>query len=259
VDIPKGFTKLLEETSDNAHVAAAWKWCGILLAAFIVLAACAVFGLWKNIEVLICLLIEASRTIRAVPSLVIFPVIMVASILGTSLICMLTLLGVATTDAEEAQPWVEVWTEYLQPIALRLGESDDRDAYGAAQHTVLLLVVLTFFWMYCIHVAVFMCIVALTVTNWYFYRHKEGNPVGLNCCKDGWYPCRPVVISFFKVFRYHFGSLAVGALINALATIPRLLLEYIIKQTRLSKGQGNNRVSVALGWTTRCCRIACSS
>lgn len=250
LEIPLGIEKLLQHQSNSSQVSSIWKWGGVLLLVFIFLCVCGVFALWKNLEVLIGLLHEASRTIRSVPSLVMFPVIMVASMLVTCAFAMFILMGIATTDAVAAEPWIHLYLDYVAPI-FKVSGYNVKDPYGAAQETIGILVVVVFLWAYFTHVAVFVCIVALTVTHWYFYRKDSDNNMGLNCCRYGWYPCKPVTISFFKVFRFHFGSLAVGALINTIATIPRLLLEYVTRQTKIS--EQHNQLTRALGWTTRCC------
>jgi len=105
------------------------------------------------------------------------------------------------------------------------------------------------FWSYALHMAVFRTTIAGAVAHWYFHRNDEDN-AGTGINSAGWYFGRPVVYSMCRVYRYHWGTMVFGSFIIALATMPRLILEYVLAQT--GEAEDANALTRCLIWSVRC-------
>jgi len=92
-------------------------------------------------------------------------------------------------------------------------------------------------------------VVAGAVAHWYFHRNDEDN-AGTGINSAGWFFGRPVIYSMCRVYRYHWGTMVFGSCIIALATMPRLVLEYLLSQT--GEAEDANAMTRCLVWCVRC-------
>lgn len=245
VTVPEGISKLVDKASDDDNLREVFKWAGIILMVVNVLLMCLVCAIWKNFEKLIALLKAASRTIREMPSLLVFPLFLVPSMIVTSCLFLYILMGIATTEQEEAEKFMKFWNTCIEPIMFLWKEED---TFKKACMTVAWFAVFSFLWAYFMHVAFFIAIVAFAVSHWYFYRDDPERNAGTGIHSGHWFFGRPALLATLKVFRYHFGSLAFGSFVMAVATLPRIILEYIVKQTNAEA----NSVTRAIVWVLRC-------
>lgn len=225
-----------DENSQSIYLA-----CAVALAIGIALLLCAVCAFQRNFALLVALLKEASRTVREMPSLLLLPVFSFATIFVASLALLRTVLGVLTLEPKNLKPWIE----------LVGADPEDPTAYDNAQRGLMWLMVFSFLWIFFFHVAIFISTVAGAVAQWFFFRKDPDAGVGVGRHADGWFFGRPVLLSLGRVMRYHLGSLAFGSLVIAIATMPRLILEYIDQQTK-----GQTESNPALQGTIqamRCC------
>ncbi|CAG0879319.1 unnamed protein product [Cyprideis torosa] len=88
-----------------------------------------------------------------------------------------------------------------------------------------------FFWVTQFIIACQHVVVAGAIATWYFTRDKN---------KLGW----PVIASFYRLVRFHLGSVAFGSLIIAIIQFIR----YLLKKVKNRVGSGN-----ALGCLVKCC------
>jgi hypothetical protein len=217
-----------------------YKWGAIILAVVIVLLACITLCLHKQFDRLVALFQEAAHIVRMIPSLLIYPFFVVASMMGMSFFFLYLALAIASVQVASI-------ANELEQIGAAFNTTAD-DAYTQTQKAGLWTVIFGFLWIYYMHVAIFICTTSMAVSQWYFYRNDpEARGVGIGSA--GWFPGRPVIVATGIVFWYHLGSLAFGALIVALVTMPRLILEYIVQQYKLEE---QNQVTKVLVWVVRC-------
>lgn len=98
-----------------------------------------------------------------------------------------------------------------------------------------------FLWVNQVNVALGQCVLAGAVAAWFFTpnKNKGGLDMGL----------RSLMHSVWNVFRYHFGSLAVGAFIIAVVQFLRALVYYFQKQAQAQK----NKVAEIALRICQCC------
>lgn len=246
--VPDALQKMLDQAGSDQEMEQYYKYAAIILAVVIVLLLFAVCALWKNFEMLIALLKEASRTIQEMPSLLVFPFILVCSMLVTFMLFLTILLGVATTDPVAVAPLLEVWIKWAEPV-LKAVDLQGENSFKQMQQAFIWIGIFQFLWAYFFHVAMFTSIVAISVANWYFYRDDPERNAGTGIHSAGWFPGRPIILSTYRLCRYHLGSMAYGSFIMAAVTMPRIVLEYINSTTDTD----SNQVTKAIVWALRCC------
>jgi hypothetical protein len=85
-------------------------------------------------------------------------------------------------------------------------------------------------------------VIACTCVIWY-YNNKDS---------PNYFP-RPILTSIWWAFRYHLGSIALGAFILAIIWFIQLILAYIAKKVDDMKKKGVE--SKVLEWTVKCLMI----
>jgi len=218
-----------------------FKWCGIGLAIGIVVLVCVVLALRKNFDILVALFQEAAHVVRMIPSLLLYPFIVVASMMVTSLFFLQLVLAIATAKSPSLE------TE-LERLGKSLNTTAD-EAFSQSQQAGLWTVLFGFLWVYYMHVAVFTCTCAMCVSQWYYYRNDPEQGRGVGISSAGWFPGRPVIVATGIIFWYHLGSLAFGSLLVAIVAMPRIVLEYIVQRYKLE--EQNSAVKVII-WVVRC-------
>merc|ERR1719183_289876 len=129
---PTEVQSLLDEASGTNKMAEVYKWSAIVLAILIALLFCVVIGIWKNFEILIALLKEASRTIRQMPSLLVFPFMGLVSMVVTSFAFLTIFLGIATTDSRSVESLFDAWKAYVEPM-LEMADLKGEDSFEQMQ------------------------------------------------------------------------------------------------------------------------------
>lgn len=181
---------------------------------------------------------EASRTVREMPSLVVFPVFLVISGAICSWFMMQIWLGMATLEPENVELFL-----------IKLGVNDPGN-FQRIQQAGMWGIIFGFLWIYFFHTGLFTCLVASSVSHWYFYRQDPERSAGTGINSGGWYFGRPLVRSCGRICSYHLGSVAFGSWVMTMVTMPRIILEYLANQ---SKAEDQTEVTKCVVRATRCC------
>jgi len=245
---PTEVQSLLDEASGEDKMMEVYKWSAIILACLIMVLVCVVIAIWKNFEILIALLQEASRTIRQMPSLLVFPFMGLVSMVVTSFGFLTIFLGIATTDSRSVESLLEAWKTYVEPM-LEMADLKGEDSFEQMQEWGMWIILFHFLWAYFFHVAMFVAIIAFSVSRWFFYREDSEHDSGTGIGEDGWFFGKPILVAFKELCRYHLGSFAFGSFILAVVTMPRIVLEYISANSAADQ----NQVTKAIIWALRCC------
>eukprot|EP00039_Didymoeca_costata_P016944 m.308853 g.308853 ORF g.308853 m.308853 type:complete len:692 (+) comp16473_c0_seq23:194-2269(+) len=162
--------------------------CGIFV--------CLICAMRKKIYSAVQLYEEAAEAVCEMPTIFCIPFCSVFFILAWLAGWMYIMLYLATSEGFYRDENHQITTELSEEMQIKL-------AY----------MVLAFFWLIQMIVAMEEFIVASTIVIWYLqHGHTDGFPL---------------MESIWRLFRYHFGSLALGSLIIALIQFGRTILEYI--------------------------------
>mmetsp|Transcript_69564 Transcript_69564/g.196191 ORF Transcript_69564/g.196191 Transcript_69564/m.196191 type:complete len:743 (+) Transcript_69564:126-2354(+) len=235
-------TENILQAQDSVRMKQFFAGASAALGIGILLLFCVFLHVRRQFKLLLALTNEAARTICEMPSLLLFPFINMASLGLFAAGLLWTMLGALTLDPEEAAPYFE-----------KLGFTDleDPENFGAAQRALMWLIIFSSLWIYFFHVAMFTTTVAATVSRWYFFRQDTENNAGTGWRSQGWYFGRSVVHAIGRVLRYHWGSLALGSLVITLITLPRLILQYIDRETK--EAQESNALLKCVMRVAQCC------
>eukprot|EP00931_Biecheleriopsis_adriatica_P045100 TRINITY_DN25848_c0_g1_i1.p1 TRINITY_DN25848_c0_g1~~TRINITY_DN25848_c0_g1_i1.p1 ORF type:complete len:731 (-),score=121.37 TRINITY_DN25848_c0_g1_i1:50-2242(-) len=222
IDVPAGAADLLNASGDSSerHTDKLFAFAAFALAALIAFLLCMVLTMARQFKILIALLKEAGNVVRLVPTLVLLPLLMLASIAFFSAVLGAGVIGAVTARPEQVQATFE---------SLHIQGDDALSSFQTAAGCCFLF---GYIWLYFFHVAIFTNTIALTVSRWYFrgdlQEHRLCPSLG-GCAKD---LGGPVIVSLIQVFRYHLGSMAFGSLAMTVCTIPRIVLEYVDRHTK---------------------------
>jgi choline transporter-like protein 2/4/5 len=230
-------------TKNSSEIAYVFQGCAWLLLAVILALFCMCVAFKRNYHILVALLREAATTMREMPSLLLFPFPGAGSLVFFALVLMRTMLGVATLE-----PHTEA-SKRLGDLAGRIFDGQPHEELDNGKFILMWVLIFVSCWSYALHMAVFRTTVAGAVAHWYFHRNDEDN-AGTGINSAGWFFGRPVIYSMCRVYRYHWGTMVFGSCIIALATMPRLILEYLLSQT--GEAEDANAMTRCLVWCVRC-------
>jgi choline transporter-like protein 2/4/5 len=221
----------------------------------------------KKIKICIGVVREASRAVRSMPSLVVFPVVPfvmllvlvaywlpIAALIKSSSSISVSDVTAATAKATAvASGGRYVLNTTAMDAAMNASLSS---AGGAAAGTgfgmkavqpsnvgsmLLWYHLFGLLWTNALIDAISMCSIAGAVSKWYWSKEKSVKEMGLF----------PLGKAFYNCFRYHMGSLCFGALIIAIIQMIRIILTYIDQNT---KGlQDKNKFLKILMKVLQCC------
>mmetsp|Transcript_25467 Transcript_25467/g.49918 ORF Transcript_25467/g.49918 Transcript_25467/m.49918 type:complete len:751 (+) Transcript_25467:65-2317(+) len=237
-------TDKMLRAQEDAEMQKWYQWAAIGLAIGICLLFCIVIALRHNFKVLAALLEVASQTLREMPSLLLFPFLNLISLACWLVLLLYVLLGTLALDNSVAMRWLE------KMGVQNLGLQDVKNA-KFAKRGFMWTTLFSFLWIYFYHIAAFQTTIAGAVAHWYFYRLDPEHSAGTGIHSKGWFFGRPLVYAYCRVVRYHMGSLALGSLILALVTLPRIILEYLDQQSK--RASENNPVVQLAFRAIRCC------
>jgi len=207
---------------DSKHLQTAAFVGAIILAIIIPILALAMCCMRQTFRICVELMRQAGQTLCEMPSLLLFPFVVFISIAAHGLLLMRVLLGVVTLEES-------FFTDRLK------WETPTIDDMNEARFYLGWTVIFSFLWIFYFHVAVFTVTVSGAVSHWYFYRNDADRNAGTGIHSDGWFFGRPVIVALARVYRYHLGSCAFGALLMATLNTLRLILEYINARTKDSQ------------------------
>mmetsp|Transcript_50643 Transcript_50643/g.134433 ORF Transcript_50643/g.134433 Transcript_50643/m.134433 type:complete len:775 (-) Transcript_50643:35-2359(-) len=230
-------------TKSSSEMAYVYLGCAWLLLAVILALFCVCVAFKRNYHILVALLREAAQTMREMPSLLLFPFAGAGSLVFFAMVLMRTMLGVATLEPQSEA------SKRLGDLAGRIFDGQPHEELDNGKFMLMWVLVFVSCWSYALHMAVFRTTVAGAVAHWYFHRNDADN-AGTGINSAGWYFGRPVIYSMCRVYRYHWGTMVFGSFIIALATMPRLILEYLLSQT--GDAEDANAITRCLVWCVRC-------
>merc|ERR1712224_169173 len=179
--VPDGVKSLLHDTGANTDL---YKYAAIACTVLVLLLFCAVCALRKNWKLLIALLKHASKVIRQIPSLLVFPLALLCSIAlsGT----LLTLLGlmILTAQQEKVNPTLEKYFHSALDFA-------------QAQNVALILLAIGYLWVYFFHIALFTAMVAYVTCHWLLAPTEVRNRVRASNILG-----KPICVSAAAILRY---------------------------------------------------------
>lgn len=248
-DMPAELGSLIQDSTQDEQMREVYKWSAVGLLLCILLLACAALAARKNLQILVALLKEASNTMREMPSLLLAPFMLALSMIFMSVVMLWVSLAFATASASDIPRTTEAWHLYIYP-ALKAAGLAQANEMTQMRQTALVFNLFVFLFIYHFHVSLCIAITAMCVSHWYFYRNDPERNAGTGVNSEGWFFGRPILLAFLRLCRHHLGSLVFGSCIMAIATMLRLIFEYIAAKT---KDQESNPVVRAAVCACRCC------
>jgi len=187
----------------------------------------------KRIKLAIAVIAEASKALRAMPSLLFVPFLknIALSLVFAWCIWILMLLASSGTN-------IATSIESAQS-----GHTGQTFKPSSVLNFLQIYYVFGLFWSWWLLIAVLQCTIAGAIGSWYWSLDKTSKGM----------PKSPVCRSFGRAIRYHLGSLAFGSLILAVLSLARAILAYASHQA--GKAPNNRVLKVCLA-CLQCC-LAC--
>lgn len=225
------------------------------VAAFVVLVlifvyVCVVCAMRHNFRLMIALFQQSTAVIKQLPSLMVFPLFLLGAVFLTMMLLGYVFIGYLTLEQAELENIVATWNT-LAPTSWDIDTEEELENFYEG---IIWVLVASFIWFYYFYVAIFRLVTSLGVSTWYFYRNDPDNSAGTGWYADVapcWYPGKPAVLACSRVFAHHLGSAAMGSFIMTLATMPRIIFEYV--QSRTGGAEQSNPMMVAIIRCARCC------
>ena len=175
---------------------------------------------------------EAARSVQAMPTIIFFPVIQSAALIGFIVVWLIYAIYLASVGDLST-------TEYSNTgitVTVRSFEYDEKT------ENMAWYLIFCFFWTTEFIEAVGLIVIARAVASWYFTRDKSSIGTGT------------VLHSMKQVITYHLGTAAFGSLIIAILQIIRAVVTYIQKKLEEStEGTEANKVVKCIGCMFQCC------
>lgn len=192
----------------------------------------------KKIRITIGIIKEASRAIQRLPLLVLFPI--------WPIVMMLVLFIYSAIIAAYIYSSASVSLDGLTGSASVLNNNTTETMLSKVNSNQAMRIMFAyhffgFLWTNQLINAISMCTIAGAVCRYYWCKEKTAANIGRF----------PILYSFKNCFRYHFGSLAFGALIIAIVQFIRAVLLYIDHQTQ--GVQKSNLVVKVMMKVVQCC------
>jgi len=180
----------------------------------------------KRIELVVQLFKEAGRALTKMPLLLFYPLLTFTSVIVV--LCYFGYYGLLLLSAGE-----QVIDESSQHVTYEISETLQ---YMTLYH------IFGFYWTFELCVAFQEAVIAGSIATWYFTREKSDM---------SW----PIAKTFWRTFKYHLGSLLLGALIIAIVKIIQFIVWYFEKQ--IKKASNGNMTVEWLIKIVKCCLWCC--
>ena len=216
-----------ESSQDEVHYWAVAAY--IFIAVDIVMVLVLIF-LSSRIRIAVGIIREASKAVRTMPLLILFPLIPTLSVIALVVYWLVTAAYIATSGKIT---FSDIEDQYSDGETFTLGEysNDNIMNYMLVYHLFGLL------WTNQFLQALGYMTIAGAVAEYYWTLDKTS------------IQRVPVFRSFYRVLRYHLGTLAFGSLIIAIVQAVRIALEYLDHKTKDAQ-EGNKFVKVVM----TCCK-----
>lgn len=192
----------------------------VFVAVFTLIFLCVVCAMRKAIYTAVQIFEEASKALFHMPSVFCVPVCSLVSIVAWLVVFAVIMAYVATANDHETDD--KGYVEY------KISER---------QEVMFAYMIFALYWITQLFLAMEEFIVASSVVIWYLHQGKF----------KGW----ELGESAWRLFRYHFGSIALGSFIVALVQFARTIVEYVEYKTK-EAGQDSCIVKYIF-YCLRCC------
>eukprot|EP01084_Bolivina_argentea_P135149 238207_1 len=226
---------------------------GIILGVMLFFFVLALWFLRKNIELIVKMMNEASHAIRDIKSTLIFPIFMAIIGIGYMVFWVIEALyiySVKTLNIEDYPNGSNFITNPGYPGTQYYQYQFDETMQNALKwHFVMLF--------YISQVIIYFgfMVLAGVFSDWYFSvwddKDNKTKRRGNDIAELSFYP---ILESFWRVIRYHLGSLAFGAMIITIIRIIRAIVTYFQNKT---KNGGNNPLIKCIFCCIQCCLKCC--
>jgi len=168
----------------------------------------------NRIKLAVQIIKEASKALRALPFMVVFPLFKYLVLLIIMAVFVYVFALLSTSGTVIAQEVTYDLNNQTQKI--------ERLQYNATIKMEYLQIyyIFGFLWTYNIIIATSQCAMAGAVAAWYWTRDKKAMPRF------------PLLRSLYRVLRYHLGSMAIGSLLIALTQTIRVIVMYFQDEGR---------------------------
>eukprot|EP00927_Polykrikos_kofoidii_P084866 TRINITY_DN9065_c0_g1_i1.p1 TRINITY_DN9065_c0_g1~~TRINITY_DN9065_c0_g1_i1.p1 ORF type:complete len:764 (+),score=69.37 TRINITY_DN9065_c0_g1_i1:91-2382(+) len=229
VAIPDNFQNAfsIDIAIEDASLESSFEVIAWLTLVIVIIFICVSCSMKRQFGIVVALMTEAARTIREMPSLVVFPFF---PLLSLTVSCSLLLWLLLNIVAMERFQTVAFLQEHMPWLHVHL--SQDPANFQDAQKLAMFIIFIGFLWIFVFHIAFFTVTTAMAVSHWYFYRDDPERSAGAGIHSDGWFFGRPMLVASWCVCRYHLGSCAAGSFLMVVCTLPRLAFEYLSEQTK---------------------------
>eukprot|EP00930_Biecheleria_cincta_P038968 TRINITY_DN26790_c0_g1_i1.p1 TRINITY_DN26790_c0_g1~~TRINITY_DN26790_c0_g1_i1.p1 ORF type:complete len:736 (+),score=83.52 TRINITY_DN26790_c0_g1_i1:224-2209(+) len=201
---------VVDQITDKSWIIGLSQALAILLLAIILCLPCLLCALQESIKHTMIVLREAAQVVRHIPSLLLGPLIALASMAITSVFLVALAVGTVTVKWENEHSSL----------------TDSTNTLSGMQKGLLWGIVFMFLWMFYFLNAKFRTIAAHVVAGWY----SRGAQPSLQECLGV-----EMMKSSYVVCRYHLGSLAKGSFLLAAIALPRIVLQFIEHRSETAK------------------------
>ena len=196
---------------------------GYVAAAGIVIYASLILFLRKRIKLAIEVMKHAGRAVTAVPTTILFPLVLALALFGYFVIWVVVMLYLYTAG-EETTDNADNFTGFQQSTSVR---------------NLQIFQVFQLLWITAFLNGLGITVLAGAFAAFFFKR--EGETL-----------VSPLKTSLGRILRFHLGSIALGSLILAVIQFIRLVLNYMQKKAEESKNTVLLRILKALDYYVRC-------
>jgi len=228
ITIPAGAESMVSQVQGDWQTV--YGACGVLLTLLTFFIICIIAAVRKDIGRFAELMKEGAQVTLKTPLLFVFAFVIFLSILAMGHGLLMALFGINTIVFENALPLCE-------NIHI-----DCHQHFGLLQKVASAQVAFMFLWVYFFHVAVLRSTISHVAAQCESH-HFEWSCTGILGA--------PVATAVYDIFRYSLGSLALGSLLMALVTVPRIVLEFIDR--RLRTAEQENVLVKGMLKASRCC------
>jgi len=234
-----------EETKDTGKFEI---FIGIFVIIFNIILILALYFMRRGIVVSIEMLNEASRAIRELKQTLVFPCIYAFVGMGYIVIFIIIALFMYSCKDTERYPMPQSFIDNgyttLEYIKYEFSQSMQN---ALIYHFICLYFIL--------HVIIYFGFMVLsgTIADWYFSDWNDKQTGKVRGTGTAQLSRAPIMESFFRILRFHLGSLAFGALLITIIRIFRGILKYLEKKTIASSNKCAKFIFCCVGCCLRCC------
>eukprot|EP00735_Rhodelphis_limneticus_P000850 TRINITY_DN1137_c0_g1::TRINITY_DN1137_c0_g1_i1::g.17256::m.17256 TRINITY_DN1137_c0_g1::TRINITY_DN1137_c0_g1_i1::g.17256 ORF type:complete len:759 (-),score=172.72,sp/B0JZD0/CTL5_XENTR/28.89/7e-83,Choline_transpo/PF04515.7/85,Choline_transpo/PF04515.7/75,Choline_transpo/PF04515.7/2.5e-101,TMEM192/PF14802.1/4.3e+02,TMEM192/PF14802.1/0.061,DUF1289/PF06945.8/0.25 TRINITY_DN1137_c0_g1_i1:232-2508(-) len=214
----------LEDNSDDQKKQ--FLYMGHFFACFTLLFLLLIIGLRRKIQIALGIIVEASRALRKIPTLVFYPIVTFLLCTGTIAYGLVVGAYIATCgdiSLDDLQNQVTDVSGIEYNITISNTTFPEYVSTSTFTKGLLAYHFFGILWTNAFFLAMGECVIAGAVAQYYWTRDKDALPFS------------PVLTSFKRTVFYHLGSIAYGSLLVAIVQFIRAVLMYIESRSKKLK------------------------